>query len=348
MSSAYMYDIAQIRPNSIIIYPYYEFTGTGKKSSKYLFWKPDTTNSNKTKGTLSRNSIIKLKYAINLLTVVAQNKTITITEKGYQVRSYVKELGQYIEKDNLPGSKEFKYKLGFLTLTLPALQGTITDDYIKRSVLNHFLTDCRRYLGLRNYVWKAEAQENGNIHFHITTDCFLPHDVTRKFWNTALKKTGLIQQYRTNMKEYHKNGFTCREDLLKYWDLEKQEKAYEYGIKTNWSNPNTIDIHSVRKIRNMASYLVDYMCKKEENKRPIVGKIWGCSKNLNYINKLSLPCLDDNERDIRSIYQALEHKVIKTDYVTIIPYNEKEFDQHFSSNLKKRWAEFITDLRFNE
>lgn len=348
MSTSYLYDIAQLRPNSIVIYPYFEFDKIKKKGSKYLFWKPDTTDSNKTKGLLSRNSIMKLKYAINLLTVLAVNKTITIGENGYQVREYNKNLGSYIEKDNSPGSKSFQYKIGFLTLTLPALQGKLNDEYIKRSVLNHFLTDCRRYLGLRNYVWKAEAQENGNIHFHLTTDCFLPHDVTRKFWNSALKKTGLIDSYRNNMLEFHKGKFTVREDLLEHWPLEKQLQAYDYGTKTNWSNPNTIDIHSVRKIRNMASYLVDYMCKKEEGKRLIVGKIWGCSKNLTYNNKLSFDCLDDIERDIRNIYNALEHKVIKTDYVTIIPYNQKEFDEHFSQNLKSRWNSFITDLRFNE
>ena len=38
-------------------------------------------------------------------------------------------------------------------------------------------------------------------------------------------------------------------------------KRFEYGKKTNWSDPNTTDIHSVYKINNLAAYLSKYMAK---------------------------------------------------------------------------------------
>ena len=343
-----MYDLCQVRPNCLVIYPYFEFDKIKKKSSKYLFWQNPNTESNKTKGTLSENSRRKLKYAINLLIAQAENKLIELTSETYQVRKYNSKLKSYIEFGTRSGSKFFKYKVGFLTLTLPSTQGTITDDEIKSKCLNHFLTDCRRYLGLKSYVWKAEVQENGNIHFHITTDTFLPIEHTRKFWNKAINKFGFVDQYRINMKNFHKEGFTVREDLLEFWSIEQQEKAYDYGKKTNWSNPNTIDIHSVKNIRNMAGYLIDYMCKKEENKREIQGKIYGCSKNLMYNNKLTLDCIGDLGKDISLVYDKLQHKAIKSDFVTIIPYNQHEFHQHFSKQLKERYFEFISNIRFAE
>lgn len=346
--SSYMYDLCQIRPNSLVIYPYYEFDKKVKKDNKYLFWSNPNTLDNKTKGYLSENSKRKLKYAINLLIASAENKLITLDGSNYQVRKWNSKAKQFIELGNKSGTKSFKYKIGFLTLTLPSEQGIITDEQLKKSVLNHFLTDCRRYLNLRNYVWKAEVQENGNLHFHITTDCFLPVDVVRKFWNKAINKFGFVDQYRINMKNWHKEGFRVREDLLDFWPLESQIKAYDYGCKTNWSNPNTIDIHSVKKIRNMSAYLVDYMCKKEIDKRAIKGKIWGCSEKLTYNNKLTLDCIGDIGNDLNYVREQLEHKAIKSDFFTIIPYSNIEFEQLFSEQLKSRYFEFISAIRFNE
>ena len=54
----------------------------------------------------------------------------------------------------------------FITLTLSDVQAH-TDDSIKEHMLQPFLYWLQRYYNC-SYVWKAETQINGNIHFHIT------------------------------------------------------------------------------------------------------------------------------------------------------------------------------------
>ena len=95
----------------------------------------------------------------------------------------------------------------------------------------------------------------------------------------------MIDEYKREQEEFHKDGFRLRSDMIEYWPEEAQRKAYEFGKFTNWNEPNTIDIHSVKNIKNLAAYLIKYMSKNEEGRREIQGKIWGCSKNLNYSNK---------------------------------------------------------------
>ena len=133
---------------------------------------------------------------------------------------------------------------------------------------------------LRSYVWRVERQFNGNVHFHITTDSWLPHDNIKDTWNWYLKPLGFIDKFRQNNTSEH---------------------------------PNSTDVHSVNAIRNLASYMVKYMTKdpkqmlKHHNSQrakaglkairpedhpwqkikgqptwdqPISGKVWDCSKNL--------------------------------------------------------------------
>jgi len=72
-------------------------------------------------------------------------------------------------------------KLGFMTLTLPDFQKH-SDNYIKEHMLQPFLLSMQRKIKC-SYVWKAEAQINGNIHFHVTIDKFFPWQAVQEKWN---------------------------------------------------------------------------------------------------------------------------------------------------------------------
>ena len=43
-----------------------------------------------------------------------------------------------------------------------------------------------------SYVWKAEAQINGHIHFHITVDQFVPKLKMIRKWNQILRVYGYL------------------------------------------------------------------------------------------------------------------------------------------------------------
>ena len=53
-------------------------------------------------------------------------------------------------------NQHFKFKVNFVTLTLPAPQGEVLDKSLKKRCLDPFLKTMRRKHGLKSYVWRAE------------------------------------------------------------------------------------------------------------------------------------------------------------------------------------------------
>lgn len=201
--------------------------------------------------------------------------------------------------DNFNG-KAFKFRLNLITLTLSSSQ-VHSDKIIKNEIFQPMLNSFRKKYGVINYVWRAEKQGNDNIHFHIVTDKFIPWNELRNEWNKFQNHLGYIDRYRQNMLDFHKAGFQERKNLFKAWPLSDQIKAFKEGIKNNWSNPNSSDVHSLRNVSNVKQYFVKYLTKDEQsadsrikvNPDGVVpgsvvksqysnleGRLWGCSSNL--------------------------------------------------------------------
>lgn len=171
----------------------------------------------------------------------------------------------------------------FLTLTLPAKQKTSDKEMNVR--LNEFIAAIKRKTQLINYVWRAETQQNGNIHYHILCDCYINYKLAQYHWNQVIEKDGYVSDYRRNN---HKN---------------------------NNEAPNSTDIHSLKHINNTIRYIAKYITKDDDTKRRTCNsRIWGCSKELKdlkepkiYIDGEVINEILDNQQDI-----------IKHDYITII------------------------------
>lgn len=129
--------------------------------------------------------------------------------------------------DNETG-KKFHFMINFITLTLPTVQAH-EDGEITNKCLGNFLDVCKKNVGLSNYIWRAEAQGNGNIHYHLVTDKFIGHKEIRKWWNNSLQLLGYIDAYEAKWKH---------------------------------RNPNSIDVHSVKHVNRLSSYLSKYMSKE--------------------------------------------------------------------------------------
>lgn len=212
-----------VRPNYVITLPEYDtkrnfFTESFLKNKVNL-------KDNKHKGKLSVKAQKELKTAVNWLIASAKEKTV-----------YHKETERY-----------YTFKVNFVTLTLPDTENPITDKEFKENLLNPFLTYCRKYFNLSNYVWKMELQNNGKLHAHLTTDTFIYWKDLRKAWNRRLIACGYMKQF--------------------------EEK---YGHQ----DPNSTDVHSVYKVSNIAAYIAKYMAKNEQNTKDIKGRIWGCNYEL--------------------------------------------------------------------
>lgn len=143
-------------------------------------------------------------------------------------------------------TKTIKHKLSFITLTIPDLE-TLTGKEAHKKLLEPMLLWLRRYHGLRSYIWKAELQKRGQLHYHITSNVYIAHQELKDKWNELLTLNNYNRKYR-------------------------EEKGH--------TNANSTDIKEVRKISNLGGYLTKYFTKAYQNEKSIGGKVWDCSLNL--------------------------------------------------------------------
>lgn len=142
--------------------------------------------------------------------------------------------------------KKVRFKFSFLTLTVPDLT-TNNSSFYYQKLLKPFLRYLKSRFGVESYIWKAEIQSRGSIHYHLTLNTYVNYTYLRDKWNELLNANNLMESYK-----------------LKYGN----------------TNPNSIDIHSVRSISNMEAYLIKYISKQNKDGYSFKGKVWGCSENL--------------------------------------------------------------------
>jgi len=225
-----------VTPSRLVRYTYYN--GSYHRSEKSQTWKKNF-NSNLTMGILSDSAQKKIRLAIDWLIFMSPSKRV------------------YLKSQN----KRFTFKINFITLTLPAKQFH-SDGHIKSKMLDHFLQKLRRSHKMKFYLWKAETQINGNIHFHITTNVFIEYWLIRKYWNDILETHGYIKHYSRNQKEYFANGFKMSVNNYDKRSFYSQYKSYVWNKLINWQDPNSTDVHSVVNVKNLSAYLVKYFTKQ--------------------------------------------------------------------------------------
>lgn len=191
----------------------------------------------------------------------------------------------------------------FVTLTLPCTQNH-TDQELKTHALKPFLNQMERKHGWRNWLWVAECQKNGNIHFHVIGDRAVDHQSLRNLWNSYMADLGYIEDYRDAQQYKHRNGFQFRKDLSHKWSYGAQVEAYIRGVKENWSNPNSTDIKRIKHVKNLPAYLTKYICKSD-GARPIEGRLWGCSDAIRECKPINLPL----SQKLKCIFQQLSDEI---------------------------------------
>lgn len=211
----------------------------------------------------------------------------------------------YSKKEN----KTFGFLLNFITLTLSEKQKH-SDQYVKKHMLNPFLDWLHRSHGVNAYLWKAEAQkETGNIHFHITTNVFIHWKSIRKKWNEI--------QYR--------NGY---------------EKAFTDG---NVNGKNSTDVHAVKKMQSIGSYIAKYFVKNQNDRRKIDGKLWGASSNLSKL-KINLCPHDVSFDETMQEYQFRnEFTFYKADFAEVFTHDPLS-KMKLPPLIKERLAEIKTKI----
>jgi len=299
-----------------------------ENQSEFRTHKHLLSSSRTAEGNVSAIAKRKIKKAIDYLLLLTSDKLVTSVSTG----------------------RRFNFKIAFITLTLPSQQ-IHDDNVIKRTCLNSFLLELQKYYGVKNYVWRAEKQKNGSIHFHVIVDKFINWNELRNRWNRIVNKLGYVDRYREKMKEFYKDGFVLRNDLIKNWSEVKQKRAYKANLETGYNNPNSTDIHSIKKIRNLTHYFIKYLTKNETP--PILpspnpedyikqkGRIWGSSKNLQNIKGARISVDWELEAEIKSISESKNVKVYSSDYFSVISVNFSRLAGFGASRIFTAFCEYL-------
>jgi len=271
-----------IRPSYVACYALPESRRTRtiaqKKNDKNL--SQNTPNSH-----ISKKANRRIRQAIDWLLYIAEDK-------------------QYYHEKH---KRWYSFKVNFITLTLSATQNH-SDNEIKRLLLRPFLDYARKTWNLEHYVWRAEPQKNGNIHFHICTSVFIPWSELRNTWNRYQSRLGYIRRF--------------------------QEK---HPGKT----PNSTDIHAIKKIKNLAAYLSKY-CAKENEGRAIQGKQWGLSYSLSRLKSAQEMVSYEITEEIRELWRNHADKVRKDQYNTVIFVNWKQIKKLKLKRLTQTLRDYAT------
>jgi hypothetical protein len=330
-----------VHPSSIVLYN--EVNWSNGRPAKRDFDKENevlndrTSNfkgkENKANGLISKHAKKKIDRSIDYLLTVSKTKKV---QSRYR-------------------NSNFTFKIAFITLTLPSTQ-THDDNTIKKTCFDPFLLEIKKYYKVQNYVWRAEKQKNGNIHFHIIIDSFIPYQELKDRWNRIVNRLGYVSQYQKNMKKYYAEGFKVNEKYLDKWNLAAQKRAYEKAKKNDYQSPNSTDVHSVRKIKNLKAYVSKYMIKneienqkltaEEKEKMIVKGRIWGCNHELSDIKGAQLHIDTKIDEELKKLVKDSNCKVFSSDYFTVLYIDYKKLELFGASTLFLAFSEYLFD-KFN-
>lgn len=144
---------------------------------------------------------------------------------------------------NTVTNQPLRFRLTFATLTISQLAPVPHDEAYQRG-LKPLLRILRNKWGWTDYIWKAELQQRGQIHYHVTGNQFLDWRVLKSTWNNIQYSAGWLNCFHARHGHY---------------------------------TPNSTDIHAVGKIHRLDLYLAKYIAK---NGGKIAGKCWDTSASL--------------------------------------------------------------------
>jgi hypothetical protein len=271
-----------VKPRYFSTYIFRDQTGDHRNSAYERFIQP---KENKTHGLMSSKANNNVRLAIDWMLHLAKDKPLPSNKK----------------------ESNFRFKVNFITLTLASKQKH-GDNVIKSVLLNQFLTELRTKYKCSNYLWRAESQRNGNIHFHLCTDVFVPWRALRTDWNRIQEKLGYVSDYHN---------------------------------RTGKFDPNSTDVHSIIHVRNLSAYLAKYCTKnskgyvvmrtkasvqpfrpkcfltykhprlavKPQFYRQISGKLWGLSQSLSKFKSAKKEISGVLEKEIEFLRERYKSRV---------------------------------------
>ena len=296
---------------------FYEPVFQVRNTSTFIYWKPDSRprmsdaarwmmsqrmRAKKSySGTVTHHTKKRIRTAVNLLLQVSPTKRILNEVTG----------------------KQQNFKINFITLTIPVQEYRIDAKDCYTNCLKPFLQWMQKTLSIRHYIWKAELQgktdykgkqkkNNGQLHYHITTNMYIHYQTIQNKWNYLLSKAGYMNEYNERFKR---------------------------------TNPNTTDVHAVYKIKDLEAYLVKYISKEDKDSESIKGKIWDCSKTLKGKKLFSVEWNETNEHRLAHYLKTSTVTEIDSEHGIFLKMQKHWFEHILTKQQLQEYKEYILTLK---
>lgn len=196
-------------------------------------------------------------------------------------------------------------ELYFVTVTFPTC---VTDD-LAYKLFNTWLTTLRTSNIVKSYLWVAERQEVGTIHYHIA----IPHRVYVPKANKAMV-TILCNAVRKGQLQ---------------WNLQAAKRYNGVDLAKNRKTKRVTNFAVKKGSKSLANYLTKYVTK---NNTEFPHLAWHCSRDFsNLITKIAFTDLECTTCGFELYLN--EGKIFETEFYTFIPWSNEpppEVLQHFA------------------
>lgn len=214
----------------------------------------------------------------------------------------------------------------FITLTLPSPQQH-DDREINRKCLQPFLQQLKRQHGITHYFYRSEAQENGNVHYHLLTDRYIDKGDLQIAWNKCVNVLGYEDRYfeasgeiNPPSTEVHRMTDRIRDKKTGEWrSVDPVEYLLDYvtdcAALEEDQDPMMLGPERERvligRYRNNKGEWITYRT------RPINGRVWGMSDAVREIKEPRAECTPQIWGALNRAVDRGELRIVTMDHATL-------------------------------
>jgi hypothetical protein len=220
-------------------------------------------------------------------------KTLARSGNHIRIKDVAARIGQFAEV--IGGAQKIK----LFTFTFPES----TPDDICRKILNITLTRWRKSIPKLAYLWVAERQKNGTLHYHLLTDRWIDVRMVNGWIQSSLRNLGSCVPWKVADQVTRYNGF----------DVAKREDGTKEKFYTG---------------KGAEKYVIKYLTKTDLTS---ISQPWHCSRNISRLSvkvRLSVPsalgCILNNLRKCRRTFDDLY--VLHADQFVYVQWPSKDHE----------------------
>ena len=208
--------------------------------------------------------------------------------------------------------------LAFYSISFPAG----APDEALYEIWNRWLTNCRRRYGLRTYLWVAERQKNGTLHYHLLTNDYMNISKVNAAMAAAIR-TSVNQEKMTWGQSSYRMYHGVDVDSVQRPKRRQNESRIAYRERMRKMRRHT----QKDRVQFVVKYLAKYISKQNEVFEHLP---WHCSRDVSQLFTTEIVPADefyDRAHGLSDI--PTDYKIYSTEFYTVYVYKKSPSDRLF-------------------